>query len=491
VKVTAYSPQSFIYIKVRAESRSAWQGKLLFEFSPAAETPGPTVPGKEVGEIGPSRIVTDQHGETQLISVSMGPKEKINQETLRRVGGSISRWIHNKNISQAGIDLAGLDELHLENGLVSLAEGLYLGAYRFDRYKSDREEQPVPEISLLTNGDASGLNQDLDKVEILTKSVNLAREWDHLPANVINPISLADYASQVASASGLKITVIDDTQLREMGAGAILAVGQGSQTPSRLIILEYPGQSPSSEAQPVILVGKAITFDTGGYSIKSTEGILGMKYDKSGGLVVLATLQAAAALKLDLPIVGIIAAAENMISGKSYRPDDILTSLSGKTIEIISTDAEGRLVLSDALTYAQQHFKPQAIVDLATLTGGVVVALGHVRAGIMSNNQALSQQLQAAGERTFERLWPLPLDDDYFKNIEGEEADIKNSGGREGAPIFGGIFLKQFVDDSIPWAHLDIAGTADTTKALPYCPKGATGFGVRLLIDFLTNRGKA
>ena len=233
------------------------------------------------------------------------------------------------------------------------------------------------------------------------------------------------------------------------------------------------------------LVGKALTFDTGGYSIKTTEGIQGMKYDKCGGIAVIATLVAAAALGLKTPLVGVVGAAENMISGRAYRPDDILTSLSGKTIEVISTDAEGRLVLADSLTYVQNQYAPKAIIDLATLTGGVVVALGRVRAGLMGNDDALANALLAAGDRTYEKVWRLPLDEEYVKAIKGDDADIKNSGGREGTAIIGGTFLRQFVSDSVPWAHLDIAGMADTPKELPYCPKGATGFGIRLLLDYL------
>ncbi len=236
---------------------------------------------------------------------------------------------------------------------------------------------------------------------------------------------------------------------------------------------------------PTVLVGKAITFDTGGYSIKGKDGIVGMKYDKCGGVTVLAALQAAAALKLPAPLVGIIAAAENMVSAQAYRPDDIITSLSGKTIEIVSTDAEGRLVLADALTYAQQNYQPRAIIDLATLTGGVVMALGRARAGLMSNNDELAMALYQAGEDTGERLWRLPLDEAFSQAMQGEDADLRNSGGREGHAILGGAFLQAFVADDQPWAHLDIAGMADTPKDLPYAPKGATGFGVRLLIDYL------
>jgi leucyl aminopeptidase len=230
-----------------------------------------------------------------------------------------------------------------------------------------------------------------------------------------------------------------------------------------------------------------LTFDSGGYSLKDSANIQGMKYDKCGGAIVLATIMAAAQLEIKQPVVAIIGAAENMISGQAYRPDDILHTLSGKTVEIVTTDAEGRLVLADALTFAQQKYTPRAIIDLATLTGGVVVALGRIRAGIMGNDQNLINSLVSAGDATNELVWQLPLDDDYLQATKGDDADLKNSGGREGHPIMGGIFLKQFVADSVPWAHIDIAGVADTPKDSPYAPKGATGFGVRLLVDYLNS----
>jgi len=327
----------------------------------------------------------------------------------------------------------------------------------------------------------------VQRCQKICAAVNLSRDWAHEPANIINPLTLTERASAIAKQYNLGCTVLDEKQLDAMGAGAIVAVGKGSATPSRLIILEYPGNNPPSGAKPVVLVGKALTFDTGGYSIKDTANIQTMKYDKCGGLTVIATLRAAAELKLETPVIGVIGAAENMISGEAYRPDDIIRSLSGKTIEIISTDAEGRLVLADSLTYAQQKFQSRAIIDLATLTGGVVVALGRNRAGLMSNDDRLAQQLFNAGEQTSEKLWRLPLDDEYFKLIKGDDADIKNSGGREGHAILGGMFLKQFINEGNAWAHLDIAGMADSPKDLPYCPKGGTGFGVRLLIQFLEN----
>ena len=325
------------------------------------------------------------------------------------------------------------------------------------------------------------------KVEDICAAVYLARDWAHEPANVINPVSLAERVLALGKADGITVKVYDEGELTEMGAGGILNVGKGSDSPPRLIVMEYAGSNPAPDARPVILIGKAITFDTGGYSLKGTDSIKGMKYDKCGGTTVAAMLHLVSKLKVKNPVIGIISAAENMVSGGAYRPDDIIKMLSGKTVEIISTDAEGRLVLADALAYAQNNYTPLAMIDLATLTGGVVISLGHVRGGLMSNNDDLASQLFSAGEATHERLWRLPLDSDFDKLIKGDDADIKNSGGREGHCILGGIFLKQFVEDSVPWAHLDIAGVAETEKELPYCPKGATGFGIRLLTEYLEN----
>ena len=270
---------------------------------------------------------------------------------------------------------------------------------------------------------------------------------------------------------------------------SIVSVGKGShQSPARLIILKYAGKKTDQEEKPVVLVGKGLTFDTGGYSLKDTANIQGMKYDKCGAMAVIATIIAAAQLEIPIPIIAVIGAAENMISSYAYRPDDILTTLAGKTVEIVSTDAEGRLVLADTLTYVQQNFPARAVIDLATLTGGVVVALGRVRAGLLSNSDRLANELLESGERTHERLWRLPLDEEYFQLIISEDGDMKNSSTvREAHPIVGGIFLSQFIDETTAWAHLDIAGVADSPKELPYSPKGATGFGVRLLIDYLEN----
>lgn len=430
-----------------------------------------------------------QAGDTTLLDcktvlVSLGKSGKLTTESFRQAGGGLAKWIAQNHIDRLHLDVAGLSNFGVAGDLPALLEGLLLGAFRFDRYKKSENGAPVCAV-ILHSEQAAALEKIVRHSQTICAAVNLSRDWAHEPANVINPITLAERARAIADQYGLRFTVLNDQELAEMGAGAIVAVGKGSTTPARLIVLEYPGNNPPAGAKPVVLVGKALTFDSGGYSLKDSTNIVNMKYDKCGGVDVIATLRAAAELKLQTPVIGVIGATENMLSAEAYRPDDILRSLSGKTIEIVSTDAEGRLVLADTLTYAQQKFQPRAIIDLATLTGGVVVALGRNRAGLMSNDDQLAQQLFAAGEQTSERLWRLPLDDEYFKQVKGDDADIKNSGGREGHAILGGMFLKQFIDEGNAWAHLDIAGVADSPKDLPYCPKGGTGFGVRLLVQYL------
>lgn len=442
----------------------------------------PATVGKDVGEV---RFNSAE----QTATVSLGAKEKINLEMIRRAGGAIAKWTAKNKVTELGIDTASFADLELapEKIAFALAEGLLLGSFRFDKHKSKKDELLPANIYFLNDD----FKQTLEQATIICDATNLTRAWAHEPANVINPVTLAERVQELAKEVGLKCTVLDDKQLAEMGAGAIVAVGQGSQTPARLIVLEYqpPAKSdasPNGWAKPVALVGKAITFDTGGYSIKTTMGMVGMKYDKCGAMAVIGTLVAASKLKIQTPIVGVLAASENMISNISYRPNDILKTLSGKTVEVISTDAEGRLVLCDALAYAQQNFNPRVMIDLATLTGGVVTALGSTRAGLFSNQDELANALFTAGEATHERLWRMPLDEEYFEIIKSTDADMKNSAGiAKASPIVGATFLKQFVNDETPWAHLDIAGVSDWDKEMPYCPAGASGFGVRLLVEYL------
>lgn len=444
----------------------------------APETVTLETAGKETGEI---RLHSGK------ATLSLGPQKKLNAESIRRAGGALAKWLDKNEVAAAALTLGPLFGLGMAPSAAfqALVEGLLLGAFKFTTYKSDKKATNST-LTLLVDGGPSqaDLQTWLEQTTIICEATNLAREWSHEPPNTINPLTLVERAQKVAAETGLKCTVLDDKQLEAMGAGAIVAVGKASDTPSRLIILEHAG---SNTEKPVALVGKAITFDTGGYSLKPSDSITTMKYDKSGGITVIATLMAAARLKLETPIVGVIAAAENMISSNGYRPDDILTALNGKTIEIVSTDAEGRLVLADALTYTERTYQPRAMIDIATLTGAVIIALGSVRAGVLGNNDALAQSLIAAGERTFERLWQLPMDDEYFDLIKGDDSDMKNSGARKAGTIVGGIFLKQFVTESTPWVHIDMAGMMMAEKELPYCPKGGMGFGVRLFIDYLRN----
>jgi len=470
-----------------AVTRPAKGSRLRILPRPAPKAPRPGELTDQVGDIQWTPAPPGKKTATALptLTVSIGLSGAVTPDVLRRAGGTAAGWLIDHHIDRACVDPAEIDALS-DQAVPAFCEGLALGAFRFRNHRTDKKRVRKVVIDVLTDaGGRSPMTKALQGVSVVCDGVNLAREWGHEPANVINPATLAARLETLARDADIKCKIYDDRQLKRMNAGALLAVGAASETPSRLIVLEYGGTTRSKQARPVVLVGKAITFDTGGYSLKDKDGIVGMKYDKCGAMAVIGAIQAAAAMKLNTPVVGIIAAAENMIAGNAYRPNDIITTLSGKTVEIISTDAEGRLALADGLTYAQKQYKPRAIIDLATLTGGIVVALGGVRAGLFSNDDALSESLMAAGEDTAELLWRMPLDDDYLQYIKGDDSDLKNSGGRKAHPVMAAIFLKQFVDDKIPWAHLDIAGVAEVDKDQPYCPKGATGFGVRLLMRYL------
>ncbi len=461
-------------LTIQLANSSTFRGGLRARIETAPPAPKPALADPEAWNI-------SHDPASQIVTVFVRSSEGVTAENLRRAASLLVRWLAYNKIGAVSIDLAE-NKLLAPESVFALAEGMLLGDYRFDAYLSSVESHTI-EVNLLTANPAMYENA-LDRAVVICEAVNLARTWTNEPPNVINPVTLAERAQNLAAEYGLICTVLDDHQLREMGAGAIVAVGQGSNTPSRLIILQHAG---SANEKPVALVGKSLTFDTGGYSLKGSEAMLGMNVDKAGAMTVLATLIAAARLKLKTPVVGILAAAENMVSAYAYRPNDIIKTLSGKTVEVLNTDAEGRLVLADALTYAQRQFKPRVMIDLATLTGGVVTALGSIRAGMFATDDELAASLFQAGERTHERLWRLPLDPEYAELIRGEKTDLVNSAipGRKALPIVGAIFLKQFVDDGQPWAHLDIAGVADAEKRRPYCPKGATGFGVRLLMDYL------
>jgi leucyl aminopeptidase len=466
---------------LKATSQDQWSGEILIAPVLATQNPENQQPGKKVGDL----LLTS--GTPDKLLVSLGLEDKLKPNNIRKAGGVLSRWLIQQQVTNIGIQATAFDDFHIENGLNAFCEGLLLGAFQFSRHKSKNNENPPIDIHLLTTGENAKISQLVSQVNAIMRGVNLAREWSHEPPNVINPVTLAEQAHKLAAETGLKCTVFGESELTEMGAGAILSVGLGSKTPSQMIVLEHAGHGARATEPPVVIAGKAITFDTGGYSLKSPQGMLGMKFDKCGGMDVFGIMQAVAKLNLPVRVIGIVAAAENMISSYAYRPNDIIKSLSGKTIEIISTDAEGRMVLCDALTYASTALQPRAIIDLATLTGGVVVALGKVRAGLMSTDDALAEDLASAGARVDERVWRFPLDDEYYELIKGSDSDLRNSAGKPMASsIVGGTFLKQFVLNEVPWAHIDIAGMATIEKG-PSGGQEATGFGVRLILDYLQN----
>lgn len=404
---------------------------------------------------------------------------------VRNAAGIAHDWCRKNRAYRVAIWADGFAS---EADVSAWVEGFCLGGFRFIELREMKPKDPNGKPAHMTMiapaRKSSGIRKATTAAAKLAEAVNLARHLGHLPPNVVHPESLARMCQSIAKKYKLKCTVFDHKRMQREKMGAFLAVGMGSASKPRMIILEHAGRG-SAKSKPIVFVGKAVTLDTGGYSIKPAASIPDMKYDKQGGMAVIGALAACAALGVKQRVIGIVGAAENMISGDAYRPGDIVRAANGRTIEVLNTDAEGRLVLADCLHYAEKTFKPGAMVDLATLTGACEVALGHECAGLMSRDDKLAAALLASGEATDELLWRLPLWPIYREQIAGVDSDVKNIGSRAGGAITAGTFLQEFVTAKTPWAHLDIAGTATTDKALPTSPVGATGFGVRLLIDYL------
>lgn len=361
------------------------------------------------------------------------------------------------------------------------AEGLMLGDFSYDALRAEetRAGRPAPSQALIWSEEAApGAEAAASTGRTIADAQNFARDLVSRPGNVVTPIRLAEEAEALGE-RGIAVEAWSAEKLREEGFGALLAVSKGSEEPPRFIILEHHGEGGS----PIVLVGKGITFDSGGISLKPSKGMEEMKYDMAGAAAVLGAIRALADLGAPRRVIALIPTAENLPSGNAVKPGDVIRGVSGRSIEIVNTDAEGRLVLSDALSYATR-LGPSAIVDVATLTGGCVVALGRHAAGLMSNDDELARALEEASGRSGERVWRLPLWPEYRKQLDSDIADIKNSGGREASPITAGYFLKEFVEN-VPWAHLDIAGTAWADEARAHQPKGATGAGVRLLVEWV------
>lgn len=429
----------------------------------------------------------------KIVLLGLGKREKFNDESARICAGKAAQKAKELAVKQFSI----LQFSTLDEGLVeAMTEGAALALYSFDRYKAkDNEPQTkVEEVSILISSDSPKFQSVAEKASLVVEAVNFARDLGNMPPNDCPPSQLASIAHSVAQEYGLKVRVIERYELENMGMGGIVAVGQGSNNPPKLIILEYSGAGPETPGQqkPYLFVGKAVTFDTGGISIKPGEKMDEMKFDKCGGCAVLAAIRTAAAMKLPVNIVGIVPSVENMPSANSYRPGDIIRMYSGKTVEVLNTDAEGRMILADALAYGIATYSPKAVIDLATLTGAAIIALGANVAAIVSTNKQLAERVRRASEKTGEKTWELPLYDEYHEQIKSTHADIRNIGGRPAGAITAAAFLSNFVG-SVPWVHIDIAGTAWTqegTNEKSYNPKGATGYGVRTLVKLLSEEEK-
>lgn len=367
----------------------------------------------------------------------------------------------------------------------SFLEGLSLGSYTFDKYKKEKDKTRNLSVFIYAE-DQKLLKSAMIKNNFLIEGIFFTKDLQNEPPSSLRPFELADKIKEILTKAGLKVTVFDEKEIKKRNMGGLLAVGQGSNAKPRFIVIEYKPKGKVNSAKKVALVGKGVTFDTGGYCIKPWQGMLEMKADMSGAAVVAGTLLSAAKANFPFEILGVIPAAENMINGEAMRPSDIVKTASGKTIEVGHTDAEGRMILADALDFASKQ-KPDEIIDFATLTGACVVALGLNVAGLFTKNDRLADELYKTGMKTYDRVWRLPMWDEYHKENESKIADVNNDGGRWGGAITAAKFLENFVDKKIPWAHIDIAGPAIANDLTNYNKDYMTGFGVRLMFEYLSN----
>lgn len=429
----------------------------------------------------------------RLLVAGLGDPGKLSLNAVREAGGAVAKHARQNQLKSVTVVVPKVGDIGTEEAAGAVVEGFLLASFRYREYrgtakKKGNGDEPV-KLTVVAEGEVANA---VRRAVIVAEAQNFARTIAFRPGNDINPVTLAAVAQSAAKDAGLVCRVMDEKQLTKLGMGGLLAVGGGSvATPPRLIVLEHKPKGLKRGVRPVLLVGKAITFDTGGISIKPAEKMGRMVFDKCGGMAVLGAMVAAARLKLPVQVVGLLAAAENHISHRAFRPGDLLRMYNGVTVEVTNTDAEGRLVLGDAMAWGIETYKPRVCVDLATLTGGVSVALGRTMAGIMANDQNLVDRLIGVGAGEGEKMWQLPMPEDPQEMLKSEFADIVNSAGRDAHPLQGAAFLSFFVpgDRSVPWAHLDIAGVADTDRELPLYSKGATGWGVRTLVRWLEVEG--
>ncbi|MBW3547090.1 MAG: leucyl aminopeptidase [Actinobacteria bacterium] len=418
-------------------------------------------------------------GDATVVAVGVGPAADVGPDVLRRAAAALVRAAWKRGSMASTLLDAVPDGGDRAAAAQAAAEGAALAAYRFTRYKSDPDPCRLDGVVLVTP-DAVALEEPLRRAATVVEAVELARDLVNEPGGSLSPSELADRARRAAEAAGLGVEVLDEVAASELGLGGLLGVAAGSHEPPRLIKLTY---DPPGAQATVALVGKGITFDSGGLSIKTAEGMMTMKTDMGGGAAVIAAMAALPALAPPVKVLGFVPATENMPGGRATRPGDVLRTRNGTTVEVLNTDAEGRLVLADGLALAVEE-EPDAIVDLATLTGACITALGDKIMGLMGNDDGLVDQVRSAAERAGEPAWPLPLPKAYRKQLDSEVADLKNIGGRSAGALTAGLFLQEFVGE-VPWVHLDIAGPARADEDEGPVAKGATGVGVRTLLELL------
>ncbi len=417
----------------------------------------------------------------RLLLLGAGKKEEFTTDSVRKMAGTAARTLRGKKARSFAI--LRRSQLPIGESAQAATEGALIALFDPDKYHtSDKTEDHLETMFLIASeGEMDEVRRGAERGRIIAEAANFAREVINEPANVMTPTELARRAEETARNYGLEFDALDESEMKDLGMGALLGVAQGSAEPAKLIVLRYTPKTESSET--VAIVGKGITFDTGGISIKPSDGMEKMKYDMAGGATTIAAMRAIAQLKPSVNVIGIVPATENMPGGRAQRPGDIVRAMTGKTIEVINTDAEGRLVLADAVAYARK-LGATKIIDLATLTGAVSIALGDVYVAVLGSNQEWVDQILTAGKKAGEKIWQLPLDKEYREQIKSEIADIKNIGGRKAGTITGAYFIREFVEDT-PWAHLDIAGTAWNENGKPHLAVGPTGVCVRTLVNLV------
>ena len=422
-------------------------------------------------------------GIKRALLLGMGDKKNLDPEKTRNLTGKVVNKAKELGISEfVLIPFKNMDKEHLS----AMVEGIKLSDYSFNNYKKDEDRNDLNQVRILIRNDMKNSQKIIQHSVVVSDAVIFTRDISNLPPNDCSPKDLATLSKKLSENQKVKVRVIEKEEMKSYGFEGILAVGKGSASSPKLIVLEYSG---STKNRPIVIVGKAVTFDTGGISIKPPEKMEEMKFDKCGGCNVLGIMKAVSDLGLDTNVIGIIPAVENMPSGTSYRPGDIIKMYNRKTVEVLNTDAEGRIILGDALSFAVKTFAPKAIIDMATLTGAAIIALGTNVAALVGNDDDLVTKILEYSNQTGEKIWQLPLFEEYKEQLKSSNADMKNIGGRSAGAITAAAFLSNFVEDT-PWVHLDIAGTAWTqegTKEKSYNPKGATGFGIRTMVKYISS----